>query len=366
MNLNTIKEIQSKRSDPSVTITLPTYRTSPDNDKDPIRLKNLVSEAIEQLESQFGKRETMDIADAIRRMADEVDHEHNLDGLVIFASAEYSQSFKLPFRLPERVSIEDNFLTRDLVYAMNRSPLYLLVVLSENGTRLFIGRKDYLNEINDYGFPFSLKGSVANANPSQDISHVRDQIVTDSMREVGEAIAAAQKDTPAPVVVVGVDRNIGHFRDGARNSDDVMLYIHSGHHDEDAHQLAKKIWPQIKQALDEERQKIFTELESAKSNHLFVGGLNEVWQAAIDGRVEVLVVEEDLSIPAEVSEDGRQLKLLESAQLAAPSKDNNAYEDIVDEIIEKVLANNGRVRFVNNQSMASVNPDFGMAVITRY
>ena len=126
MNLATIKDIQSKQAYPSVTITLPTYRTSPDNDKDPIRLKNLVSEAVARLEEEFGKRETADIAAAIHRLADEVDHEHNLDGLVIFASAEYSESFKLPFRVPERVSIEDNFVTRDLVYAMNRSPLYLL------------------------------------------------------------------------------------------------------------------------------------------------------------------------------------------------------------------------------------------------
>lgn len=362
MNINTIKEIQSKQSYPSVTITLPTYRTSPDNDKDPIRLKNLVNEAVTRLEEEFGKRETADIAEAIHRLADSVDHEHNLDGLVIFASAEYSELFKLPFRLPERVSIEDNFLTRDLVFAMNRSPLYLLTVLSENGTRLFVGRKDYLNEVNAYGFPFSLENATASANPSQDISHVRDQIVTDQMREIGEALAEAQKQIPAPIVVVGVDRNIGHFRDGARNSGDVMLYIHSGHSDENEHQLAKNIWPQVKEALDEERQKVFGELDNAKGNNLFVGGLNEIWQAAVDGRAEVLVVEEDLHLPAAVSEDGRKLTVLEEGYQAS----ENTYDDIVDEMIEKVLANGGRIRFVDNGSLKDVNPSYGMAVITRY
>ncbi|OSI23593.1 hypothetical protein [Neisseria dumasiana] len=362
MNLDTIKEIQSKQSYPSVTITLPTYRTSPDNDKDPIRLKNLVSEAVNRLETEFGKRETADIAEAIHRLADSVDHEHNLDGLVIFASTEYSELFKLPFRLPERVSIENNFLTRDLVYAMNRSPLYLLTVLSENGSRLFVGRKDHLNEVNAYGFPFSLENATAGANPSQDISHVRDQIVTDQMREIGEALAEAQKQIPAPIVVVGVDRNIGHFRDGARNSEDVMLYIHSGHSDENEHQLAKNIWPQVKEALDEERQKVFGELENAKGNNLFVGGLNEIWQAATDGRADVLVVEEDLHLPAAVSEDGRTLTVLQEGF----EPNENTYDDIVDEMIEKVLANGGRVKFVDNDSLKEINPSHGIAVITRY
>lgn len=362
MNLAIIKDIQSKQAYPSVTITLPTYRTSPDNDKDPIRLKNLVSEAVARLEEEFGKRETAEIAAAIHRLADAVDHEHNLDGLVIFASAEYSESFKLPFRVPERVSIEDNFVTRDLVYAMNRSPLYLLTVLSEHGSRLFVGRKDLLNEVHAYGFPFSLANTVASASVSQDISHVRDQIVADNMREIGEALAEAQKQIPAPIVVVGVDRNIGHFREGARNSDEVMLYIHSGHNEESEHQLAQHIWPQVKEALSQEREKVFADLEAAKSNHRFVDSLNEVWQAAIDGRAEMLVVEEDSSLAAEVSEDGRQLKLLPEGFTAS----ERTYEDIVDEMIEKVLAAGGQVKFVDNGRLAAQQAEHGVVAVTRY
>ncbi|QTM01430.1 hypothetical protein [Mannheimia sp. ZY171111] len=362
MNLKQIKEIQAKHSYPSVTITLPTNRTAPDNEKDAIRLKNLVQDAVTRLESEFGKRETINIVENIQRLADEVDHQHNLDGLVIFANNEFSASYKLPFRLPERASIEDNFVTRDLVYALNRSPLYLLTVLSENGTRLFVGHKDILDEVNDHGFPFSLENVIASASPGQDISHVRDQIVTDHMKEIGDALIEAQKQTPAPIVVVGVDRNIGHFRDGARNSDDIMLYINSGLSNENEHELAKNIWPQIKDALHVERQKIFEEISSAKGNNLFVGGLDEVWQACIDGRVETLIVEEDLHIAANVSEDGRNLTELEGSF----EHTENTYEDIVDEMIEKVLETSGRVKFVDNGSLKEMNPTHGIAAITRY
>lgn len=361
MDLNTIKQVQSKQSYPSVTITLPTYRTSPDNDKDIIRLKNLVGEAVSRLENEFGKRETADIAASIHRLADSVDNEHNLDGLVIFASAEYAELFRLPFRVPERVTIADNFLTRDLVFALNRSPLYLLTVLSEHGTRLFVGQKEHLNEIHAYGFPFSIENVTAEANPSQDISHVRDQIVTDKMRDVSQALAEVQQQIPAPLVVAGVDRNIGHFKDGAAHSGQVMLYIHGGHNSDNAHELGKAVWPQVKEALGAEREKVFEELGHAKGNHLFVGGLNEVWQAAVDGRAELLVVEEDLHIPAKVGEDGR--KLTEIA--VSEAKGENAYEDIVDEMIEKVLAAGGRVKFVDHGSLAD-HAERGLAVVTRY
>lgn len=363
MDLNTIKQIQSKQSYPSVTITLPTYRTSPDNDKDVIRLKNLVSEAVNRLEDEFGKRETAEIVAEIHRLADSVDNEYNLDGLVIFASAEYAELFRLPFRVPERVTIADNFLTRDLVFALNRSPLYLLTVLSEHGTRLLVGQKEHLNEINAYGFPFSIENVSAEANPSQDISHVRDQIVTDKMRDVGQALEEAQRQIPAPLVVVGVDRNIGHFKDGASAiADQVMLYIHSGQNSDNEHELGKTIWPQVKDALSEERERVFEELGNAKGNNLFVGGLNEVWQAAVDGRTELLVVEEDLHIPARVSEDGRKLTEISIEE----AKGENAYEDIVDEIIEKVLAMGGRVKFVDSGRLQEQDAERGLAVVTRY
>lgn len=362
MNLKQIKEIQVKHSYPSVTITLPTNRTAPDNEKDAIRLKNLVQDVVNRLESEFGKRETQNIVENIQRLADEVDHQYNLDGLVIFVSNEFRASYKLPFRLPERASIEDNFVTRDLVYAMNRSPLYLLTILSENGTRLFVGHKDILDEVQDYGFPFSLENVIATASPGQDISHVRDQIVTDHMREIGDALVEVQKEISAPIVVVGVDRNIGHFRDGARNSDDIMLYINSGLSNESEHEIAKAIWPQIKDALHTERQKIFDEIGASKGNNRFVGGLNEVWQACIDGRVETLVVEEDLHIAAKVSEDGRKLTELEGSF----EQTENTYEDIVDEMIEKVLEASGRVKFVDNGSLKEINPAHGLVAITRY
>ena len=45
MNRHDIRLLQAVRLYPSVTITLPTHRTSPDNKQDPIRVRNLVTEA---------------------------------------------------------------------------------------------------------------------------------------------------------------------------------------------------------------------------------------------------------------------------------------------------------------------------------
>ena len=125
--------------------------------------------------------------------------------------------------------------------------------------------------------------------------------------------------------------------------------------------MAQRIWPQIKAALAEARTQVNADLEAAKSNHLFVGGLNEIWQAVNEGRADVLVVEEDLHIAAEVSDDGREI-----TEILGSSVSKNGYDDIVDEIIEKALATGAQVKFADTGSLKSINPMRGMAVITRY
>ena len=57
MNRHDVMVLQQMNGYPSLTITLPTHRTSPDNRQDPIRVKNLVSQASDRLLGEFSKRE---------------------------------------------------------------------------------------------------------------------------------------------------------------------------------------------------------------------------------------------------------------------------------------------------------------------
>ena len=113
MNRREIMLLARMRSLPSVTITMPTHRTSPDNKQDPIRLKNLVVAATNRLLKDFSKREVEVVLKRMDDLASEVDHEHNLDGLAMFVNRDFGRLVRLPFPLKERVEIGDAFATRD-------------------------------------------------------------------------------------------------------------------------------------------------------------------------------------------------------------------------------------------------------------
>lgn len=57
MNCHDVLALQQISGYPTLTITLPTHRTSPDNQQDPIRLRNLVTQATDRLLGEFSKRE---------------------------------------------------------------------------------------------------------------------------------------------------------------------------------------------------------------------------------------------------------------------------------------------------------------------
>ena len=132
-----LKLLQQVTSYPAVTITLPTHRTSPDNQQDPIRVKNLVEEASKRLLEEFNRREIGPLLERLEQLADNIDYRYTLKGLALFANREFARAVQLPFALRENVNVGETFLTRNLIFTMNRTPRYWTLVLSEKPTRLY-------------------------------------------------------------------------------------------------------------------------------------------------------------------------------------------------------------------------------------
>src|SRR5215471_9432833 len=127
-----LKSLQALRDYPSVSILAPTHRTAPSNKQDPIKVKNLTRKAIDRLHGEFKKREVAAVVENLRELVRDVDWEHTLDGLALFASKDQSAALSLPFRVRPRAVIDATFATRDLAYAYNRAAPYRVLVLSHN------------------------------------------------------------------------------------------------------------------------------------------------------------------------------------------------------------------------------------------
>lgn len=361
MNRHDIRRLQQYRGYPALTITLPTFRTAPQNRQDPIRVRNLVAEASKRLLGELSKREIEPLLIRLDALVNTIDFRNAQDGLVLFANHDMAELVYLPVPVKERVALDETFATRDLVYALHRSPRYWVLALSEQPTRLYEGLRDNLTEITSEGFPMTHEGPGGEAplpgGIGVRVSAYRDERHRQFFRQVDAAFKPFMADDPLPLAVVGVDRFLSFFKELSSHNKAVVTTL-TGSHDKTApHELAKLVWPLVQANLDQKRQQAISDLDRAVSARTYASTVGEVWRMAQDGRGKVLFVEEDYHYPARVDESGRHLMPAEDAQAA------DVMDDAVDEIIEAVLDKQGEVVFVENGSLAEHQR---IAMILRY
>jgi hypothetical protein len=340
-----IQRLQAVRGFPAVSIYAPTHRTYPDNQQDPVRVRNLVKEAKERLAREADDREAIrTVSDVLDELVETIDFEHGLDSVAIFAAAGAAELHYLPFRLEPRVTIEETFATRNLLYVLNRTPRYRVVLLSEKPARVFDGFGDFLEEHVDQRFPFVNEGPEGSGpvkGTPQGDSARRDERHREFFREVARRVGEIDAADPLPIVLVGIGRYQSFFRDVARNLADRVVATIDGSHDKTpAHELGARAWPRVLDWIESRKVERLQALERSVGAGRSASGIEQVWRAAREGRGDRLLVEKDYVQPARVADDGLSIQVGEGP--GGPG----SMDDAVDEIVETVYSMGGEVHFV--------------------
>jgi len=361
MNRQELQELQSVHAYPCLTITLPTHRTWPDSAQDPIRVKNLVSQATRRLRSEEGTPELGAVIARLDALVADIDYQHTLDGLVLAVNRDMAREFVLPFSLEERVVVDETFFTRDLVRALTRTRRYWVLSLSEQSTRLYAGTREQLDEITTGGFPLSHTGPGGEAplpgGRGINTSAHRDEGHRQFFRAVDRAFTPFHMDDPQPLALAGVERHQVFFREVSSHAKDVIASFRGNYDHLTPHDLGRQIWPHVADGFAERRREVLDRLETANGQHRAVATLGEVWNQARLGRGDLLVVEDGYHQPARVNDLG-QLDL-DVDDPTAP----DVLDDAVDETITTVLDKGGHVVFVEDGTLARHSR---IALILRY
>jgi hypothetical protein len=263
--------------------------------------------------------------------------------------------------MKERVHVGETFLTRDLVFAMNRTPRYWVLALSEKPTRLYEATRDDLIEIRDGGFPITHEGPGGEQPLPGGFgikkSAYRDEYHRKFFRQIDTALKPFFADDPLPLAIVGVDRFLAFFKEVTEYKDSVLTALQGSHDKTSPAKLGKLIWPRVKEALAEQRQQVLSELDRAVGERKSASTIGEVWRLANEGRGHLLLVEKDFHFPAKVDETGRHLTPADDVT------EPDVIDDAVDEIIETVLSKQGRVVFLENGELETHQR---IALILRY
>jgi hypothetical protein len=353
-----LKKLKDIISENCVTIILNTHRTSPDNKKDSLTLKNLIKEAEQRLFADEKKRDALKLIERLKDLESQIDHSHNLESLILFVNEDIAEYTRLPITVEDRVVIDYTFATRDLVRALHFEANYYVLVLSQQKVRLIEAFNDKV--VAEIGNPFPINNTQFYSTSQIELSNASRQtnLLAEFFNRVDKEVNKVRKENPLPVLICTVESNYHEYLKIADLRHSIFdTYLNRNRLDDTAHAIVTQAWTIVKEYTVEKNNARKQELKTAVSQNKFLSDTNEIWQAIKQGRVQTIFIEEDRFQPA----------LWENNQIEYVSDylrdKKEVIDDIYDELIELNMDFGGDVVFLPKGELSKFN---GFGAITRY
>ena len=335
--------LQAIKSYPAVSLlmsTTPSPRMLPD---DAERLLGMVREAEARLAEESLPGVGGKLLGYLGEVAEAAVSGPATEAVAVYASAATSAVVRLNLPVVDRVVVDPTFATRDLVRALHRTPLHVVLALSRHEARLFEGMGEDLHPAPGRSFPRLAVGAGA---PQRSESGMRVEERRSFYRDVDRALGAYLRVRPAPLVLVGAERELAEFRALSGNLGRLAGCVHGSLVTAPIADLVPRIRPVMEAYLRSRQQEALALLEERSSAQRLVSGIAPAWLAAQAERPEMLAVEEGYFYPARVDAGG---------ELLSPADDvehPDVVDDVVDELIEVVLHRGGWVALVEDGALA--------------
>ena len=353
----TLKKVKDLTADVCVTICLPTHRTKPDNQKDGVLLKQLIKEVEERISQELDKREVWAIMEKINEVVDEIDHNYNQEGLVIFANNDFSTFERLPIKIEARTVVDKTFATRDLVRAMHLESSYYILTLSRSEARMIEAHNDKV--IKELSTPFPVENDSFYTTSSGEAANAQRQtnLVQEFFNRVDKLVNEVVKSHPLPVFIVSESSSYSEYLQVADNKEIFIGNANKNVDHKKPHHIVEMVWSDVQAIVKERIEKRKQELKTAVGTGKFKSDITDIWFSILNGKGQTLFVEKGFYQPAKW--DGEKLEVLELSQAAVPG----VVDDIIDEMIESNLRYGGDTVFLNKEELENFQ---GLALVTRY
>lgn len=354
-----LERLSTVRAKVCVTLILNTHKTHPENQKDPILLKNLIVTAGKRLQDEYGNDIAARYVAKLRKLAAEIDHNYNDLGLMLFVNDDVAEYLRLPVHpYSDRVILDDTFATRTIVRALKRDTDYYILALSKGRARLIEASRDVLiKEVETGGFPVTDNDlQVASRAEGANAPRVAN-LTREFFNRIDKSVNKIRKDNPLPVVIYSEETNYYLYLKIADYPNTLLGHILLQNFEEKASNLVKMVWPDIKDLTITNHKARISELEKSLGSGKFLSDLNDIWRAVQEGRGKTIFVENGYYQP--VKSDNGTITPISAEEITGKTDIN----DVVDDMIEYNLQFGGDVVFLDPGSLQNFNK---IALVTRY
>ena len=228
----TIHELINKNGKTLVTITLPTHKKGEESKQDPIRFKNLLSEAAKKIDKKESKNGYSD--KFLKRAKELLDKplfwSHMDNGLALYISEDSFDIYKLPYDVEEQVFVNDHFMIIPLLPMTSMDGSFSVLAVSRQRVRLLRCTRNEVQEITLADIPLSVDDYLeidpekqlqfhtgAHGQKAVYFGHNANEedkmiVVEAFFREIEREITKFMKLTNEPLILIGLIENTNLYK----------------------------------------------------------------------------------------------------------------------------------------------------------
>lgn len=322
---------------PSVSIIMPFETKVSEVRELTCRLDLAVKKVADELLAQYPEKRVSPILDKLKHLVINLDYHSQKQSIALYVSPLVEKVFYLNFTATEKIVVDQSFEIRDLIYSKKRNLQFLVLLLSDHSSSLYLGNCSE-RMLLKMDFP-------------QKVQH-------ESLYHTDLELSDFLKQYHLPVYVIAAKSIIGDYKKVTRNAGHIIQYIPGNYIEAGENDIRMLVEPYTSVLSKMRELNILYELERAADTHKLSFGISGIRAAINERKGRLLLVEKDYMQPA------KQDLYVNHIKRNDLTLNNPSYvKDAVEDAMEKVLAIGGDVEFVDN----GVLKDYGhVALINHY
>jgi hypothetical protein len=376
-----IQELLAADEEPCLSLYMPTNITHPENLNNPIKFKNLVSQMEESLLQKYSVNEVQGYLEPLETLVkDNKIWNDTKDGLAVFSAKGMFKVVVLHKSVEELAIVADSFHTKPLRQYLQSVDHFHLLGLTLHDIRLFEGNRHSLTEVEltadtpktitealgdeltDKHTTIDSYGGIGGESTAMHHGHGGKKEETEKDAERFFRVVANtiyehfSKPTGWPLILAALPEHHNLFQKVNKNPHLLPKGIAINPSSVSPNQLAKMAWEIMEPEYSLKLDSLVDRFEQARANAKGSDDYKEVAVAAVEGRVDTLIVEADRIIPVRITN-------LVTGNTQKKDLSNPKVDDLLDDMGELVIKMGGQVMVLPTEKMPS---ETGLAAIFRY
>lgn len=370
-----VQQVLNHQQAPCASLYLDTHRTQPERRDDPTRYRNLVRELRDSLSSAYSPAMIAEFIAPFEHLErNEEFWNSRTEGIIVFRSPDMFLRFHVDRPVGDLAIVAETFHVKPLLKLLQTNDRYHVLTLTRDAAHLYLGDRDGIEEV-DLGAdaPMTMEKalgtelterSFARSNSGgteRSVGHTTtsDEVELDTekfFRIVDRTVLErATRNDGLPVILCGVAELIGEFRRIKRNPNILADAIVHHPHSLDRREMTKRAWSIIEPHATQRSLNLIEQYRSAATRWNGIDDIVQVAHAAVEGRIETLLVEDQREVPGKIDPVTGHITF---DDLSQPDID-----DVLDDIAVLVMRMKGTVHVLPAQAMPTAT---GVAATLRY